>query len=61
VNNAQDCLNKLCDELLGEDYYIVSPVNGNLGNEIITNDIINKYKRKSIKDKIKIILYKIGI
>lgn len=60
-NNAQACLNRLCDELLGKDYYIVSPLSGNQANEIITQDIIDKYRHKSLKEKIKIFLYQIGI
>lgn len=48
-NNAQKCLDKLCKELLGNDYYIVDPVGVNQANEIITNEIIRRYKpRKSI-------------
>lgn len=44
MSNAQYCLNKLCKELLGEDYYISSPVGGNQANEIITEEIIYRYK-----------------
>ena len=53
MTNAQDCLNKLREELLGKDYYIVSPVGGNQANEIITEDIIEKYKSISFLDKVK--------
>lgn len=53
-NNAQQCLNILCDELLGKDYYIVSSMGGNQANEIITDDIIRLYKpRKTLKQIIK--------
>jgi glycine/serine hydroxymethyltransferase len=45
-SNAQKCLHKLCNELLGEDYYIVDPVSGNQANEIVTQDIIKLYKPK---------------
>jgi hypothetical protein len=51
-NNAQDCLYKLCDELLGKDYYIVDPVGANQANEIITEDIIRLYNRKTIREKL---------
>lgn len=44
--NAQDCLNSLCRELLGEGYYIADPVGTKRANEIITREIIGKYKKK---------------
>jgi len=43
-SNAQECLNKLCNELLEKNYYIVDPVGGNQANEIITQEIIRRYK-----------------
>ena len=49
ADNAQTCLNKLCDELLGKDYYIASPVGGAQANEIITDDIIRLYKKRTQK------------
>ena len=52
ADNAQTCLNKLCDELLGKDYYIASPVGGNQANEIITNEIIEKYRKKTLEEKV---------
>ena len=45
-NNCQECFDKLTDELLGEDFYIVDPVGGNQGREIITQTIIDLYKEK---------------
>jgi hypothetical protein len=51
ADNAQECLNKLCNELLGKDYYIVDPVGGAQANEIITDDIIRLYKKKTLKEK----------
>jgi hypothetical protein len=45
-SNAQECLNKLCFEILGENYYIASPVGGNQANEIVTEDIIRYCKKK---------------
>lgn len=44
ISNAQNCLNKIKDEILGKDYYIADPVTGNQANEIIANEIISKYK-----------------
>jgi hypothetical protein len=52
-SNAQECFNKLCDELLGKDYYIGSPVSGNQANEIITQDIIDLYKPIPLAEKFK--------
>jgi hypothetical protein len=51
-SNAQECLNKLHDELLGKDWYIVDPVGGNQGNEIITKEIIEIYKPRTFKEKL---------
>jgi hypothetical protein len=45
-SNAQECLHRLCEELLGEDYYIVSPVGGNQANIIITKEILERYLPK---------------
>lgn len=42
-SNARECLKKLKDEILGKDWYIVDPVDGNQGNEIITQEIISKH------------------
>lgn len=52
-SNAQECLDRLQIELLGESWYIVGPVNGNQANEIITDEIIKLYKSKSFLDKLK--------
>ncbi len=43
-SNAQDCLYKLKDDILGEDWYIVDPVSGNEGNKIIAIEIARKHK-----------------
>ncbi len=48
-SNAQECICKLCDELLGKDYYIVDSMGGNQANEIIVEDIIRLYKKKKRK------------
>lgn len=50
TDNAQTCLNKLCDELLGKDYYIASPVGQAQANEIITDEIIDLYKKRTLKE-----------
>ena len=50
MNNAQECLNRLCTELLGEDYYISKPVSVNQANSIITEDIIRLYNNITYKD-----------
>lgn len=39
-------IDKLQQELLGEDYYIEDPVNNMQGSEIIVNDIIRKYESR---------------
>lgn len=44
-NNAQECLQELCNEILGKDYYIADPVGGNQANKIIVKDIIAKCKK----------------
>ena len=53
ADNAQECLIILAKELLGEGYYIASPVGGAQANEIITNDLIYKYKKTKLKDRLK--------
>ena len=60
ADNAQTCLNKLCDELLGKDYYIASPVGGAQANEIITDDIIRLYKKRTQKGMIRKIITSIA-
>lgn len=52
-SNAQECLHKLCDELLGKGFYIVDPVGGNQANEIITKRIIKLYKPVPFFKKLK--------
>ena len=41
---AQEAVNKLCDHLLGKDWYIADPVSTNQANDIIVEEIIGKYK-----------------
>lgn len=43
-SNAQECLDKIFNELL-EDKTIVDPVGGNQGREILTERVIKKYKK----------------
>lgn len=44
--SAEDALQLLCDELLGENYYIADPVNGRQANAIIALDILKRYAPK---------------
>lgn len=41
---AQEAVNKLCDHLLGDDWYIVDPVCNIQANAIIVDEIISRYK-----------------
>ena len=41
--SADDALQLLCRELLGEDYYIADPVSGRQANAIIALDILKQY------------------
>ncbi|MNI40269.1 hypothetical protein D3C73_944850 [compost metagenome] len=43
-SNAQECLDTLCKAILGESYYIESPVGGNQANTIVTQDILHRLK-----------------
>lgn len=47
--SAEDALQLLCDELLGEHYYINDPVNGKQANAIITLEILKKYAPRKKK------------
>ena len=44
--SSGDAIQTLVKYLLGEDYDIVDPVNGEQGNAIIVDDILRKYSRK---------------
>jgi len=48
----QECLELLCDEILGNDYYISDPVGVDQANTIITFEIIRKYKHKPITKRL---------
>ena len=43
----KNAFQKICDEVLGEDYYIVDPVNGLQAIEVITRDILKTLNKKS--------------
>ena len=47
--SPEDALQLLCDELLGENYYIADPVNGRQANAIIALDILKRYAPKKKK------------
>jgi hypothetical protein len=47
--SADDALQLLCDELLGEKYYIADPVNGKQANAIIALEILKRYAPKKKK------------
>lgn len=49
--SAEDALQLLCDELLGENYYISDPVSGKQANAIIALEILKKYAPKKMKKK----------
>lgn len=46
---AEEALDILTKELLGDDYYIADPVHGPQGNAIIVRDILSQYRRKHKK------------
>lgn len=43
---ADEALNVLVNELLGENYYIVDPLPAHQANVIIVEDILKKYKKR---------------
>lgn len=47
--SADDALQLLCDELLGEKYYIPDPVSGKQANAIIALEILKRYAPKKKK------------
>jgi hypothetical protein len=48
---ADEALQLLCRELLGEGYYIADPVSGKQANAIITLDILKQYAPKKKKKR----------
>ena len=51
--DAQTCVNKLCEHLLGKNRYISDPVSGTQANDIIYEEICRKFPgdNDSLKDK----------
>ena len=49
--SPEDALQLLCDELLGENYYIADPVTSKQANAIIALEILKKYAPKKMKKK----------
>lgn len=47
--SAEDALQLLCDELLGQNYYIADPVSGKQANAIIALEILKRYAPKKKK------------
>lgn len=47
---AQQAINLLVTYLLGDDYYISMPMNGEQCNTIIVDNILDKYSRRYRKD-----------
>ena len=45
--NAQKAIDELTTHLLGEDFYIVDPVSGEQGYDIIVEEIKSRYKGKT--------------
>lgn len=59
TDNTQACFDRLTDELLGKDFYIVDPLGGNQARQYITREIIKKYGRRAMnKRKRELKLYK---
>lgn len=50
-SNAQECINKLAEYLLGENYYIGDSLCNYQANEIITHDILMKHSYKYAKEQ----------
>ncbi len=43
-NKLSACIHRLCDHLLGENWYIADPVDETKACEIITDEICNNYR-----------------
>ena len=50
-SNAQECINKLAEYLLGENYYIGDSLCNYQANEIITHDILIRHSIKYAKEQ----------
>jgi predicted acyltransferase (DUF342 family) len=46
---AEEALDILTKELLGEDYYVEGPIHATQCNAVIVRDILSRYKRKRIR------------
>ena len=55
--DAQEGLNLLVDGLLGEDWYIADPLPNGQVNTYIVYEILKKYEKKPIWEKLKEIFY----
>ncbi len=47
---AQECLNILCDYLLGEDWYVASSMSAEQVNAVVVEQILEKYSKQWRKD-----------
>ena len=52
--SAEKALNILTNEILGQNFYIVDPVNQEQANEIIVGVILNKFKELKRKKRFKL-------
>ena len=53
--NAQKALGFLCDYLLGEDWYVVNPVNTEQCNTQLVHEILLKYSKEYKKEYLSVI------
>lgn len=53
--NAQKALGFLCDYLLGEDWYVVNPVNTEQCNTQLVHEILLKYSKEYKKEYLRAI------
>lgn len=53
----REALYKIYDHLLGSDYYIVDPVSNDQGNDIMVEEILNRYKARNKHDN-KVLRYR---
>ena len=49
--SAQEALDILTSYLLGDDYYVVNPLNQTQVNAVIAEQILEKYSKKWVKDR----------
>ena len=53
--NAQKALGFLCDYLLGEDWYVINPVNTEQCNTQLVHEILLKYSKEYKKEYLRAI------